>query len=181
MVTIQERRAARQAKSKARFAASGKKAATSLARTAETTAQRRGRGFDPLETVILQAVNPPPPPPPPPKKALTICDVLGTQKIGGRGSGGVPRGVSFACGNPIDFSSSSPNNTTRRIFGATIQANRAKVKAAGVFLGPSQAEKSGAVRQRKILRRKQRSCGRNISCIQSFSRQIDDIEARFGI
>ncbi len=118
--------------------------------------------------------------PPPPPKPTTICDVLGTVKRT-RGST-VPRGVSFACGGiPIDFSTPFPNNTTRRIFGAQIQKNRAKVKAAGITLPPSQAEKASAKRRVKILRKKQRSCGRDTNCIVSFGNQITSINKTFGI
>ena len=179
MVTIEERRKARQATFKAKFVASGKKKATSLSKTAERTAQRRGRGFDPLETVILQATQPPPPPPPP--KPKTICDVLGTVKRK-RGQT-VARGVTMVCGGiPIQFNSQA-NNTTRQFFGAGIRDNQNKLRAAGLgsSIPKSPAEISGAFRRRKILRRKQKSCGRNIACIQSFSSQIDAIEKEFRI
>ena len=91
------------------------------------------------------------------------------------------RGVSFACGGqPIDFSTPFPNNTTVRVFGAQIQKNRAKIKAAGITLPPSQAEKARAKRQVKILRKKQRSCGRDSNCLARFGNQINNINKTFG-
>lgn len=180
----------------------------SLKKVQETTRIRRGKTSISIVTPkdpIFEITDPVPPtipitpitkstpitkpipaifaPPPPPKKSTTICDVLGTgnTSFGKRGTT-VPRGVSFACGGqPIDFSTPFPNNTTVRIFGAQIQRNRAKVKAAGVTLPPSHAEKAGAKRRVKILRKKQRSCGRDTNCLVSFGTQIKNIEKTFGI
>jgi len=159
MVTIEERRKARQAKSKARFAASGKKAATSLSKTAETTAQRRGRGFDPLETVILQAVAPPPPPPPPkPRSRLQQAQDAGLISCGPALKRGqtVSRGVSFICpGVAIQFSSSA-NNTTRQFFGSQINTLQQKLRAGGFgdLIPPSPQEIINSSRAIKIARRK---------------------------
>lgn len=183
MATIAERRKARREKSRAGFAAAGKRSAKTLAGIAETTAQRRGRVPDQLERVIAESVAPPAPPPPPPRpaKPKTICDVLGTRKVS-RGTT-FARGVSFVCGGiPIQFNAQA-NNTTRRFFGQSIALAQAKVRAAGLGsqIPKSPAEIAGAQRRRKILRRKQRSCGGNIGCITNFSKQIDAIEKEFRI
>jgi len=153
MVTLQERQKERQAKFKAKFKAQKKKRSTTLSRVAEITAQRRGRGFDPLETVIKQAVVPPPPPKP--KKPTSICDVLGTTPGFKRGQT-VARGVSFGCGSqPLAFNSQM-NNTTVRFFGAQIASNQAKIRAAGLghLIPANAAEKSNAQRAIKIARKK---------------------------
>lgn len=188
MVTLAEKQAARRRAAAAKFKKAGKKKSTSLSKTAERTAQRRGRGFDPLATVIKTATAPKPPPPratpPPPPKPKTICDVLGTGPA--RSGPTFARGVSFGCGNKaIDFTSSA-NNTTRRVFGAQIFANQAKIRAAGVkFI--TLAQKNAAKKQVKSLRKQNTSCRtgqagrRNPSICNPISDQILRISKEFGI
>jgi len=169
MVTLQERQKARQAKFKAKFAAQKKTRSTTLSKVAETTAQRRGRGFDPLETVIKQAVQPPPPKPKPVKtRAQQACDVLGG--IGVLGGPTVSRGASRICGDkPIAFSDAFPSNTSRRVFGQSIASNQAKLRAAGFgdFIPFSAGDRAAAQRQIKILRRK-----KNFAAIEQVERAV---------
>ncbi len=167
MVTLAERQAARKKKFKERFAAAGKKKASLLAGVAERTAQRRGRGFDPLETVIKQATKPPPPPKPKTRieqaRELVGCDP------NARFGPTVSRGVSFICpGKAIQFNQQA-NPTTRRFFGSGISRNQKILRDAGFgdLIPPSPTEINNAKRAIKIARRK-----RNFN-------QVRNLEIRF--
>jgi len=155
MATVAERQAARRAEAQKKLKAAGKKRATSLAATAERTAQRRGRALaDPL-VVVQQAVAPKRQAAPPKTRFQQACDVIGG--VGRLSGPTVSRGVSFTCGDkPIAFSSAFPNNTTVRVFGQAISSNQRKLRAAGFgdFIPFSAGDEASLARSIKIARKK---------------------------
>lgn len=147
---------ARKEKFRQKFTAQGKSRARSLSASAERTAQRRGRGFDPLETVINQSV--PPPPKPKTQKELAF-EALGCSNSSQPKGSTVPRGVSFICpGVPLQFTG-EPSVTTQRELGPGVANTQKILRSFGLddLIPPSPSEIRNKQRQAKIAGKKCRS------------------------